>query len=67
MIMKPTFGCRICPRCGDVLPEHPALSRVPLEGEQHEYVCSSCGVEEAVEAWEGRLFDWRPVRHDEWL
>jgi len=37
---------RRCPRCGDPLDRHPALSRA----DDRTAVCSDCGVEEAIEA-----------------
>lgn len=45
----------ICPRCGGLIPnnrqwgQYPgAVSRFPMEENGVEYVCSDCGVEEAI-------------------
>lgn len=40
-----------CPRCGDTMPRHPALSRA----DNRTAVCSDCGVEEAIEAMKRKV------------
>lgn len=54
----------VCPRCGYTAEyNRRAISRLTNEA-PFEYVCSSCGVDEAWEQYEGRLQDWRPFRLD---
>lgn len=57
----------VCPRCGWSIedPQRMALSRVPQKGEPSEYVCSMCGVDEAIEQMNGSLVDWRSERKDQ--
>ena len=52
----------LCPRCGKGLhPSHNALSRLTEIGGTPIYVCSDCGVEEAIQQWNnnGVAVDWR--------
>lgn len=52
-----------CPRCGHVMGDmHPALSRLSRgKDDEQRWVCSPCGVEEAIEAYanNGVVYDWR--------
>jgi predicted RNA-binding Zn-ribbon protein involved in translation (DUF1610 family) len=49
-----------CPRCGDAMPQYPALSRLST-ADNHIYVCSTCGVEEAIQQYnnDGIAIEWR--------
>lgn len=56
---------RQCPRCHGFIPNNDtpgaypgAISRLDNTTE----VCSSCGTEEAIEDWQGRLVDWRTTK-----
>jgi len=42
-------GDEKCPKCGEPLPEHPALSRA----DNQTLICSQCGVKEAMQAATG--------------
>lgn len=45
-----------CPRCSCKMPDHVgALSRI----DNVTYICSECGIIEAILQWNGLLTDWR--------